>query len=1463
MALISEIQLQNKSILPVKLDDTQKFTAAGLTATETLAVSDIVPVSASGMLTLKNSGNVSSYFQTTAVDGDVDLFLNNDSDIYWNIKLSGSNNDAFLINALNSDTNPTTYFSINKTGNVGFGTTNAASDTVAEFVSNNSSSAAIQLTNSNDSTSVRMVSDSSSGSIGTKTNNKFGIKVNDIDQIFIDNSGNVGISNPTPYGDNTYGTITFGGNSWVGSQISEAVNNDLYIVQNAYLDTSTWTRITDLSLATKLTQNASGWSFQNSTTNTGAITWQDLLTLDNTGNLTVSLGNFEVTTGTATITGNTGIGGASTGDKLYVVGTTKLTSTLDVGGNTTITGDVLPEADGTRSLGSDLVRWGNLYADNISVTNGVSGLITNDAENKVLTSNNNGTANAENNLGFDGTTLCVVGDIDVSTTLITGGSITSGGSVTPSVDGTNNLGTSLLRWGTLYVDTIGDNGQALGVAATTLSFDTAATIDTSGSNQLDINTGTANLAITSGNVTMSGGLTVDTSTLVVDSTNNNVGIATTPNAAYSLDVNGNINLSGDLYVGGSLAVFSNWSTNATTIYRNSNVGIGDFSSSAPAYKLDVDGHINISTGNTLKIGGVDAVFSNWTEDGSGDIYRGTKVGIGDNQSGYFSNQGLDVSLEIVGNSSTSVNLLRLTNWNNDALTTAAAVVQWELRANNNFTNYIAGEMKVGRSGDWNTSSTGTMDAYMSFETRVDDVLAERIRIHTDGNVGIGVSAPTEALDVDGNINISSGNTLKINGVDAVFSNWTNNSTYIYRDSEVGIGSGFGSLTPAAKLEIRNLAGGDQNLLRLSADVFSAGSPAAAVLQYGLSDSSVTRSVAAEIKVGNDGNWNYSTASTVDAYMSFETIVDNSLAERMRIHTDGNVGIGVSAPTEALDIDGSINLSAGNTLKINGVAAVFSNWTVDGSDIYRDSKVGVGSTIRGNVFYGGVHTGVLQLEGTDFGSTILSQIVNSTTNYPSHVLARSRGTSVNSNVIVADNDILGEITGQGNDGTDFIQSAGIQFNVDGSPATDVMPGRITFHTNSGGTSTSERMRIDKDGSIIMGGSHLSATPGNANVVAPYGDGTDISGGDFNIYAGRSTGTGAGGDITFHTSPAGGSTGTGVNAHIARMTITSSGNVGIGTNVPTRNLTVSSSTNAVISVQNSGQSTEGVINAPEGGTINVGTTGLYDLQLSTNNIERMRITSSGSVGVGITPSAWGSNFKALQINDSVIYNNTSGDTFLGSNLYWDGTDNKYINSDYAMVYRQQDGAHAWFTAPSGTSGNTITFTETMNLTSDGDLTVAGNIESSSMMATSFTTPTNAVNASSCVDMDTISVTANHTGVFEIYVSLNPQPSVNTSLSDFYYGRVIVGNGLNASNVLTQYINYIEESPNPRDLYDFDASNNTTLITNADIGVFMLNGGTEYEELAAGTDYTIRVKVDNLESGQEASSDVKVRIKRVADI
>ena len=58
------------------------------------------------------------------------------------------------------------------------------------------------------------------------------------------------------------------------------------------------------------------------------------------------------------------------------------------------------------------------------------------------------------------------------------------------------------------------------------------------------------------------------------------------------------------------------------------------------------------------------------------------------------------------------------------------------------------------------------------------------------NVGIGVLDPSSKLDVDGDINISSGSTLKVGGTPAVFSNWTvhTNASDIYRSSgNVGIG----------------------------------------------------------------------------------------------------------------------------------------------------------------------------------------------------------------------------------------------------------------------------------------------------------------------------------------------------------------------------------------------------------------------------------------------------------------------------------------------------------------------------------------------------------------------------------------------------------------------------------------------------------------------------------------------------
>jgi hypothetical protein len=64
-----------------------------------------------------------------------------------------------------------------------------------------------------------------------------------------------------------------------------------------------------------------------------------------------------------------------------------------------------------------------------------------------------------------------------------------------------------------------------------------------------------------------------------------------------------------------------------------------------------------------------------------------------------------------------------------------------------------------------------------------------------------------------------------------------------------------------------------------------------------------------------------------------------------------------------------------------------------------------------------------------------------------------------------------------------------------------------------------------------------------------------------------------------------------------------------------------------------------------------------------------------------------------------NSTSMNMF--ANTFYDGAF-KYINTAAATRYRMDD-AHSWFTAPSGTAGNAITFTQAMSLLSDGNLVI----------------------------------------------------------------------------------------------------------------------------------------------------------------
>jgi hypothetical protein len=110
--------------------------------------------------------------------------------------------------------------------------------------------------------------------------------------------------------------------------------------------------------------------------------------------------------------------------------------------------------------------------------------------------------------------------------------------------------------------------------------------------------------------------------------------------------------------------------------------------------------------------------------------------------------------------------------------------------------------------------------------------------------------------------------------------------------------------------------------------------------------------------------------------------------------------------------------------------------------------------------------------------------------------------------------------------------------------------------------------------------------------------------------------------------------------------------------------------------------------------------------TNDTERMRIDSSGNVGINSTPSAWSSGYRALQIagqGAGLFANTTVSQAILGSNGYYNGTNWIYNNSDTAGQYWVDGNVHKWFNAAGGSSGSTISFTQAMTLSAGQKLSI----------------------------------------------------------------------------------------------------------------------------------------------------------------
>ena len=165
----------------------------------------------------------------------------------------------------------------------------------------------------------------------------------------------------------------------------------------------------------------------------------------------------------------------------------------------------------------------------------------------------------------------------------------------------------------------------------------------------------------------------------------------------------------------------------------------------------------------------------------------------------------------------------------------------------------AGTIEVGREQDW-TSADTNIDSYMAFSTYLNNAGTEKMRITSSGNVGIGTSSPASTLEISKS-DRDNGCTLSI----------TNAHT-----------------------------GTDWS----SGDVIG-------TINFRTDDTSTTEPIRGQVVVFDDAS-GASSAAPNNSAMKFSTALNNTLSERMRINSSGQVLLSHSSPvgshSEKLGID---------------------------------------------------------------------------------------------------------------------------------------------------------------------------------------------------------------------------------------------------------------------------------------------------------------------------------------------------------------------------------------------------------------------------------------------------------------------------------------------------------------------------------------------------------------------------------
>jgi len=210
--------------------------------------------------------------------------------------------------------------------------------------------------------------------------------------------------------------------------------------------------------------------------------------------------------------------------------------------------------------------------------------------------------------------------------------------------------------------------------------------------------------------------------------------------------------------------------------------------------------------------------------------------------------------------------------------------------------------------------------------------------------------------------------------------------------------------------------------------------------------------------------------TNDLSDSIFSVNDVSGIPSIDVYANGNILLAPFGGQIFVGNTANLNFDSSQSTKILEPVANALAFHTSQSERMRVDDIGrvlIGATsARSNFLNASLASAGLQVEGiaaTNSSFSIVRDGANA--NPPRFLLGKSRGTTVGSNGLVQSGDGMGSITFQGSDGAEFVEGAVIAASVDGTAATDSMPGRLEFST-ANTVGLYERMRLDAAGNLII-------------------------------------------------------------------------------------------------------------------------------------------------------------------------------------------------------------------------------------------------------------------------------------------------------------------------------------------------------------------------------------------------------------